>query len=182
MNNLFLNKDNSKIGAKDTVETSGSGSSVIPANESFNVYIDQVSWDEYEGEKLINIRWCVTEGKYAKRKIFQKLRVYDKDFKRADRAKEMLACIDTNCGGKLMSLESLPTNADFNSALLNREMNITVDVWEANGKTGNWVKSIKPKVKSTHEFVRDVVKEQNAQAQTQPQAKVDESFDDDIPF
>ena len=92
---------------------------------------------------------------YANTKVFQKLWVTDldpnaKDKKKAeakrDKARQMLATIDANCGGKLQASGEAPTDESLAMALTNkRPLLIKVMEWQMNGNTGNWVAMVAPK-------------------------------------
>ena len=115
----------------------------MPKDTQVKSCIDEVKWDEYQGERYISIRWQVLAPKqYANRKIFQKLKVEQPDVKKRDKAIQMLAAIDSNCGGKLMSAGVEPTDASMQQNLLMKPMILLLDVWDINEKKGNWVKAV----------------------------------------
>ena len=115
----------------------------MPKDTQVKSCIDEVKWDEYQGERYISIRWQVLAPKqYANRKIFQKLKVEQPDVKKRDKAIQMLAAIDSNCGGKLMSAGVEPTDAAMQQNLLMKPMVLLLDVWDINDKKGNWVKAV----------------------------------------
>lgn len=115
----------------------------MPKDTQVKSCIDEVKWDEYQGERYISIRWQVLAPKqYANRKIFQKLKVEQPDVKKRDKAIQMLAAIDSNCGGKLMSAGVEPTDASMQQNLLMKPMVLLLDVWDINDKKGNWVKAV----------------------------------------
>lgn len=115
----------------------------MPKDTQVKSCIDEVKWDEYQGERYISIRWQVLAPKqYANRKIFQKLKVEQSDVKKRDKAIQMLAAIDANCGGKLMSAGVEPTDASMQKNLLMKPMVLLLDVWDINDKKGNWVKAV----------------------------------------
>ena len=121
---------------------------VIPNDTTCVAMLDDAGWTEYQGEEYINLRWSVLEpAVYKGRKIFQKVRVYDGDAKKADKAKRMLAAIDANCGGKLMASGEEPTDTSLAKALLNKPMHIKVMVWEMDDRKGNWISAVAPKAK-----------------------------------
>jgi hypothetical protein len=115
----------------------------MPKDTQVKACIDEVKWDEYQGERYISARWQVLAPKqYANRKIFQKIKVKEGDTKKRDKAIQMLAAIDANCGGKLMSAGVEPTDAAMQKNLLMKPMVLLLDVWEINDKKGNWVKAV----------------------------------------
>lgn len=96
--------------------------------------------------ELINIQWVVLgPAAYKNRRVFQKVRVYDTDPKKADKAKRMLAAIDSNAGGKLLAAGKEPTDATLTQCLVNKPMMLKLGVWEIEDKTGNWVQAVAPK-------------------------------------
>ena len=132
-----------------TVEVTGSFSSQeamkpIPAKTQVKACVEDVKWDEYEGDEYINITWVVIDGEYKNRKIFQKVRVKDSDTKKRDKALRMLAAIDANAKGGLVSSGREPTNADLQSAMIQKPMLIMLKVWEMNDNAGNWVSAVAP--------------------------------------
>lgn len=132
--------DNSALQSDGQFEMGGG--EPIPANTALKVMITEASWDEYQGDRHIKIRWDVIDGEYKNRVVFQKVRVMEPDPKKRDRAIKMLAAIDANAGGKLMALGREPTDMELASSLLNRPMWIKVQVWEMDGKAGNWVSAV----------------------------------------
>lgn len=128
------------------IDTTGSfevgGGEPIPNNTTLKAMITEASWDEYMGDRHINLRWDVIDGEYKNRVVFQKVRVMDTDAKKKDRALRMLAAIDANAGGKLMALGREPSDMDLASSLLSKPMWIKVQTWEFDGKKGNWVSAV----------------------------------------
>lgn len=115
----------------------------MPKDTQVKSCIDEVKWDEYQGERYISVRWQVLAPKqYANRKIFQKLKVEQSDVKKRDKAIQMLAAIDANCGGKLMSAGVEPNDAAMQKNLLMKPMVLLLDVWAIDDKKGNWVKAV----------------------------------------
>lgn len=137
----------------NNIETDGSFEAapaieVIPHDTTCVAMLDDAGWTEYQGEEYINLRWTVLEpAVYKGRKIFQKVKVYDTDAKKAEKAKRMLAAIDANCGGKLMAAGEEPTDTALAKALLNKPMLIKVMVWEMDDRKGNWIAAVAPKAK-----------------------------------
>jgi hypothetical protein len=115
----------------------------MPKDTQVKACIDEVKWDEYQGDRYISVRWQVLAPKqFANRKIFQKIKVNEGDVKKRDKAIQMLAAIDANCGGKLMSAGVEPTDAAMQKNLLMKPMVLLLDVWEINDKKGNWIKAV----------------------------------------
>jgi len=142
MNTLFKTSNNEAIVATNRFESS-SNYAPIPADTELTAFIDQACWDEFaDEERYVSLRWSVLTEEYAGRKIFQKIRVFNGDVKKADRQKMMFATIDGICGGELAKLTELPTDMDLMTNLVNKTLMIKVDVWEIEGKEGNWIKAV----------------------------------------
>lgn len=137
----------------------------IPHGTKIIAMADEIGWKEYEGENYISVRWEVLDGEYKGRKVFQKIKPYDEDDKKADKAKKMLAAIDANAGGNLLKSGKAPDDGDLAVNILNKPMILKLAVWEIDGKSGNWVMAVS---KDTPE-----------NRQTEPKKP---SFDDDIDF
>ena len=112
-------------------ESSGGDLTPIPNKTGCVAAIEEAKWDDYEGDRFINLKWRVAKpAEYGNRVIFQKIRVFDAKPEKADKAKRMLAAIDTNAGGKLMKIGKEPEDTDLMSALMGKMMAIKVMVWE----------------------------------------------------
>lgn len=115
----------------------------IPANTELLAAIDEAKMDSYEDDSFISLRWSVmAPEEYKNRKIFQKVRVFDNDAQKADKAKRMLMAIDHNCGGKLAASGEAPDDSNMQMSLIAKPMMIKVQIWEMNDKKGNWVSSV----------------------------------------
>lgn len=162
--------------------------SPIPADSSLLAMIDEAKWqwNRDNTAQHISLRWSVVEPEtYKNRKIFQKLWVSDLDpsvqddnkaQKKRDKALQMLAAIDANCGGKLSKKDAMPNSDDLTLALTNRLMVIKVQVWEIkslDGSTnsGNWISAVAARTKGVE------VKE--AAAKPAPRVSV---LDGEVPF
>lgn len=170
MNNLFRKSDGSSItNITGTLDLNASDFEPIPSGTIAIAAITSSEFDYYNDENLIKLTWTILDGRYKKRKVFQKLYVNSQDKKKADRHKEMFAAIDKNCGGELMRLERGIENMDMAMHLSNKPMMISIEQWELDGKSGNWVSKVAPNDGS----VKSTVHEEKTS---------DYSFDDDIPF
>ena len=152
----------------DTEYEAPSGGEPIPDNTDVMAYPDEVKWDEKDGNEYITVRWRVAKPEtYKNRVVFQKLWVMgnnpqqkdpDKRKKQGDNAKRMLAAIDANAGGELMTIEGKPSDEQLQAALMNKFMVIKVKLWEMTGDdgkamSGNWVCAVSPKDKGVSEAV-----------------------------
>lgn len=149
--NLSDGEDAKETG--NSFETGGGNMEPIPDGSSVLASIDDAKWDEdREGFEYLSLRWTVAKPEqFANRKVFHKLWVTDdkpkqKDpEKTRDKAKRMLAAIDSNAGGKLARKNGKPTSDELALALMGKPMVIRLQVWDMEGKTGNWVASVSPK-------------------------------------
>ena len=140
-----------------TFESGGGNFDPIPDNTKCIAAIEEAKWADYQGESYINLKWRVMRpNEYGNRIIFQKLKVFEHGDK-GDKAKRMLMAIDANCGGKLAKLRDTPQDEDLMMSLIGKPVAIKVQVWEINGKTGNWISAVAP------------AKQQSPQQQPQPQ-------------
>ena len=155
---FFTTSDNKAIEKSATFEAGGGDIEPIPAKTQVLAAPDEAKWDDYEGDEYVSLRWNILQPKeYANRKIFQKLRVCDVDPKKADKAKRMLAAIDTNAGGKLLASGERPTDESLTRCLVNKPMVLLLQVWKidkerdgtpipaADQKSGNWIGAVSPR-------------------------------------
>jgi hypothetical protein len=176
---FFTLSDNTSVETDGQFETGGGNIEPIPAGTSVLAMPDEAKVDDYQGESFISIRWTVLAPKeYENRKIFQKVRVFDADTKKADKAKRMLAAIDANAGGKLLASGQEPDDKALMVALLNKPMVLQLQVWELDdkSKSGNWVSAVAPRKQGAT---------QQAQPQKEapaPQVSMPNLNEDDIPF
>lgn len=151
----------------------------IPNNTQVKAAIDEIKWDEYDGDDYINARWVILDGEYKNRKIFHKLRVKDSDPKKADKAMKMLVAIDTNAGGELQKVATSPTDTDLQRCLSNKMMVLKLGVWKIDEdpndiKQGNWVKAVSP--------MNTPLPPASMPTKSQPNPEGFDDFDDDIGF
>src|SRR5574344_1254382 len=131
---------------QDTFETGGSFD-LIPKNTRVVATCEEAKNDSYNDESYINLKWRVNLPKeYANRVVFQKLKVYTAD--KQQKAREMLAAIATNAGGRLFQAmqagKEEMTSDESLQTLCNSPMVLLLDVWEIEDKKGNWVRSVAP--------------------------------------
>ena len=161
----------------------------IPDKTVVRAAITQIKWDMFtrdspdgktkNGERYINARWDVIDGEYAKRVIFQKIKVGSEGEKTRDNALDMLAAIDMNAsGGKLMTLGREPSDMELMSILSSKPMHIRLRVWSSQDKTqsGNWIDAVSS-AKGGKKPAASVTTAPIVQPTEPP---VD--YDDDIPF
>jgi hypothetical protein len=138
------------------MEMGGGDIEPIPSKTQCVAAIDEIKWDNYNDEEYISARWNILQpAEFKNRKIFQKIKVKDVDDKKRQKAVKMLAAIDFNAKGGLMSSGKVPTDTLLQKSLMNKIMVIMVQVWaikdEATGETkkGNWVSAVSPKSAGT---------------------------------
>ena len=185
---LFWQKqDGSAVENTTTFEAGGGEIQPIPNNTALIGAIEEAKWADYQGESYINLKWRVMRpNEYGNRVIFQKLKVFEHGDK-GDKAKRMLMAIDANCGGKLAKLRDTPQDEDLMMSLVGKPVAIKVQVWDMNGKKGNWISAVAPAKQQAPQAQQQQPQrtpQQNAHNQAksngyQPLSNFD---DDDIPF
>jgi len=173
--NFFTTSDNQAIQTNQSFDLGGGDFEPIPENTQLKVVIDEAKWDEYEGDRYISLRWMVIDGEFKSRKIFHKVRVLDGNTTKADKAKKMLAAIDSNAGGKLLSNGVMPDDMALGLNLTNKPMAVVVAIWEINDKKGNWIKAVSPLSAQQPSL-------QQAQQSSQAPAPMSNNYDDTIGF
>lgn len=188
--NLSDGKTTEKSG---TMEMGGGDIAPIPAKTQVLGAPEEAKWDSYEGDEYISIRWNVLQPKeFSNRKIFQKIRVMESDPKKADKAKRMLAAIDTNAGGKLLASGEKPTDESLTRCLVNKPMVLMLQVWEidkerdgtpippADVKRGNWISAVSPRKGAVASTTKEEAKPEPVAAPAP--APAEDDFSDDVPF
>lgn len=177
---FWSTSDNQAIDQTGNFDAGGGDMEPIPKNTQVKACPDEVKWDRnQEGDQFISIRWTVLgPDQYKGRKIFQKLWVNGNNpnakdpAAQGDKAKRMLAAINANAKGHLMTMQTAPTDEDLQRALMNKPMALNLQVWEMtnNGETskGNWVQKVAPLHQQS--------------AQQEPQNAGNTPMDDDVGF
>ena len=158
-------------------EAGGGDIAPIPDGTSVLATAEEARNSEYQGDEYLNIKWRVAKpAEYANRVIFQKVRVYDKDPSKADKAKKMLGAIAANAGGGLFAAmeqrkETKPSDQSL-AQLCSRPMVLKLGIWELEDKSknGNWIKAVAP------------AKSGAAAPAPAPKPAPVADLDDDIPF
>lgn len=178
---FFTTSDNKAIEKSGSMEMGGGDIEPIPAKTQVLAAPDEAKWDEYEGDEYVSLRWSILQPKeYAGRKIFQKIRVCDSDSKKSDKAKRMLAAIDTNAGGKLLASGERPTDESLTRCLVNKPMVLLLQLWEIKQddgtvKRGNWIGAVSPRQAGA-------AKPSAAKPEPVKEPEPADAYDDDIPF
>jgi len=169
------------INTNNTSFEIGGGFELLPKDTRVVATCEQAVTKSYEGRWSINIKWRVNlPSQFANRVIFQTLKVWDDDSSKAQKAKAMLAAIATNAGGRLFQSmqqrnENDPSDESLQT-LMNAPMVLLIDVWEIEGKSGNWVKAVSAYNPTAQRPAPVVQMQQPAPSYAQP------TIDDDMPF
>lgn len=117
--------------------------SPIPKDTRVLAMCDEAKISEYQDSRYINLKWTIAQpAEHKGRVVFQKIRVWETDTAKRDKALRMLAAIDANAGGKLAASGAEPTDLALQTSLTAKPMVLMLDVWDMNGKTGNWVREV----------------------------------------
>lgn len=168
----FFKTSDGKDAASDDgkFEMGGGGFTPIPKDTSVLALCEEAKTATYEGDNYVNLKWRVQAPEDFKgRVLFQKIRCWDNDVAKRDKAIRMLAAIDKNAGGKLAASGEEPSDKNLGSALMGKPMVLSLGVWEMNGNDGNWVLAVAPYTGK---------KPEAAAAAAKPAS----DFDEDIPF
>ena len=166
------------------------GGEIIPIPNKTQVlaFIDEIKWDDYEGDVYISARWNIIKPvEYKNRKIFQKIRVNSDDTKKKEKAIKMLMAIDYNAKGGLAASGKEPTTDVMQSKLTNKPMVIMLQIWAIEDKQtgemkkGNWVSAVSPKGDGVPDKVIPVERETKKRTD---QEEADDAFgaDDGLGF
>ncbi len=182
---FWQKQDGSQVENTTSFEMGGGDIKPIPNNTALIAAIEEAKWAEYDGEHYINLKWRVMRpADYANRVIFQKLKVFSE--KQGDKAKQMLAAIDANCGGKLAKLNDAPEDMHLMTALIGKPMAAKVQVWEINDKSGNWISAVSPAKPQAPQAQPQAptrpTPPQNTHNQAKSNAYQAQDDDDEIPF
>lgn len=169
-----------------TFEMGGDALAPIPGDTSVLAIAEEAKNNEYQGDEYINVKWRISKpAEYANRVIFQKIRAYDSDATKADKAKRMLAAIAANAGGGLFSTmeqrgEERPSDMSL-AQICNRPMVLKLGIWELEdkSKSGNWIKAVSP---SKSGAAAPAAAPKPAAKPKPAPAPAADGFDDDIPF
>ena len=187
MSDFWGLSDGDTVKAVTEFDSGGGSIEPIPDGTQVLAMIDEAKWDEREMAEYISLRWTVLQpDQYKNRKFFQKLWVMgnnpsqkdmDKQKKQGDKAKQMLAAIDTNAGGKLLASGGKPTDHDLQANLIGKPMIVRLGVWEMTSSTGELMNG---------NWVQQVAAKGSADVASAPQKTADapknELAGDDIPF
>jgi len=173
--------------------SAGGDFEIIPKNTKVLASVDEAAWKAvYQGTaEFVNVKWRIMKpSQYEGRVIFQKLFVdepdprtpSDKISSKRDAAKRQLSVIDNNHKGKLSKLTARPTNEQLALGLIGAQAVLALDLWDIDGKQGNWVRAITPK---GSEITADAAKASSRGSEAPPvRGPFDDDIDldDDVPF
>ena len=133
-----LNDTSEKLNTTGSFESGGGDMEPIPAKTQVKAVIDEVKIDTYDGDSYISARWNIlAPDEYKGRKIFHKIRVFDNDPKKQDKAKRMLAAIAANAGGGLLQEVDPTSDMALQKHLLMKPMVLLLQVWAIKDEQ-NW--------------------------------------------
>lgn len=142
---FFTTSTGENAAATATGEFSAGGGDFAPIPKDTRVLAmcDEAKISEYQGQSYINLKWSIAQPKeYKGRVIFQKIKCWEADANKRDKALRMLAAIDANAGGKLAASGAEPTDLSLQTSLTAKPMVLKLGVWDMDGKTGNWVQEV----------------------------------------
>lgn len=178
---FFTTSTGENVAANATGSFSAGGGDFAPIPKDTRVLAmcDEAKISEYEGDRYINLKWTIAQPAAHKgRVIFQKIRCWEMDSQKRDKALRMLAAIDANAGGKLAASGAEPTDLSLQTSLTAKPMVLKLGVWDMNGKQGNWVQEV-----SKHTPNGAVAQPAPVQKpEPQPTAATGALMDEDIPF
>lgn len=154
----------------------------LPENAVVDCAIEKIEYFDSDDNVTVNAMWRVIGKDFTNRVVFQKLLVDgndkfnpEKSEGKRKRARQMFALIVRLAGAnkieQLLRSGVLPTNQQL-TMLVGTKARLLLGVWDARGKTGNWVKGLE---KITDEPVVNEV-------QTKKAAPKAADLDDEIPF
>ena len=168
-------------------ELGGGDIKPIPKNTVVKVIAEQVKWTGFNDEpEFIDITWTVqAPAEYKNRKIFQKVKVDDRDPNVSDKAIRMLGAILHNAGSGFEALgDGKPSGDLLNRIITFKPMCLKLGVWEITKdefgnplaeseiKRGNWVQAV-----SKTGAVQSAVTNTNV-----PAGGGTSALEDDLPF
>lgn len=155
----------------------------IPKGQVVKAAITSLKWDQFENNpEVLALEWVVVApAKYKNRKIFQKVKLNDPKPEVCDKAIRMLSAIYTNAGGDLSKFQGKPSEQELIRDLANKFMLLQLDVWEMDGKSGNFVSRVSPMNSSEQAAkVETIVGETKTTLKYDPATSAEDG--DDLPF
>ena len=168
-------------GEKATGEVQESNFDPLPKGWYLSM-LESVEVDEYEGQKKVKIKARVIgEGDGKNRVLFLGLKCFPGEKikeETRDRAIQILVKMYNICKAKLPNGE--PDDASL-SQLVDKPMNLMLDKWEINDKSGNWLMNVEAKgvVVGDKKDQKPTAKPSSKKPEQGQESVYD---DDDIPF
>ena len=142
---FFMTSTGENAAANATGEFNAGGGDFAPIPKDTRVLAmcEEASIKEYQGARYVNLKWVVAQpAEYKNRVVFQKIRCWETDSAKRDKALRMLAAIDANCGGKLAASGVEPDDLALQQHLTAKPMVLKLGVWDIEGKQGNWIQEV----------------------------------------
>lgn len=152
---------------------------VIPDGTKALAVITNAEWREanQHNERHVSLTWDIVEGEFKNRKVFQKVKLFDKKETTRLNAQRMIIAIDANCKGAIAQAGVEPT-AQGLASLLHSPMYIMIKVYTPDNpeqKPHNWVCAVSERKRGAQQPQQ----QQNATVSTQEPPM---DLDEDIPF
>lgn len=163
----------------------------IPNDTKAVAKVTSAKLKDFDGSKFYEVEWELTSTNYKGVTVKQKIKCFDEDEKKVDRAKQMLVRLFKVLNFKPIHSEA-PTDQDL-FELKGRSAGIKVQQWFYNGKEGNWVSSLYESdgFESEEGYLLTAPKQEmskmppncnDSQINTVYEEFSKQSFDSDIPF
>lgn len=151
---------------------------VIPDGTKALAVITNAEWREanQHNERHVSLTWDIVEGEFKGRKVFQKVKLFDKKETTRLNAQRMIIAIDANCKGAIAQAGVEPT-AQGLASLLHSPMYIMIKVYTPDNpeqKPHNWVCAVSERKCGAQQA------QQTQTATKEPSVAFDDS--EDIPF
>ena len=148
--------------------------STIPDGTTAMAVIDDASWNEYQGEQKIRLKWLITGGEHDGRTVVQNLKAKDSKEAVLAKAMEMIAFLNNRTNRKMPN-SRYPSDEELASSLIGVKAAIKISIWENTNGTGNYVAALGDQLAS-FESTPGPKPAQSASASTSA------SYDDEIGF
>jgi hypothetical protein len=166
---------NTSAGTAATGEVAENNFDPLPKGD-YPAMLEEATVKVWEGVQSINLKARVIDGPGKNRVLFLGLKCWDADSKKRDRAINLLVKLFQLTKAQMPAGE--PDDAAL-SKITNKPLSLKLDVWEIDGKSGNWLVNASE--------VGAVVTGKAAPAKTpapakKPAASNPGDFEDNIPF
>jgi hypothetical protein len=165
-----------------TVSTGGAATGEVAENNfdplpkgDYPAMLEEATVKEWEGVQSINLKARVIDGPGKNRVLFLGLKCWDADSKKRDRAINLLVKLFQITKAQMPAGE--PDDAAL-SKITNKPISLKLDVWEIDGKSGNWLVN----ASEVGAVVGKAAPAKTAAPAKKPAASNPGDFEDDIPF